>query len=222
MNTYEEIEQYLSFLNQYNLMYKDYDILQPVTDPDELIEYSRIHGKKLGIIYRSDYNIFAVDLVRNSKGELFTYERIVKAAKGNSVVIIAKYNNSFVLINQFRHALGTYQIAFPRGYGEPDISVEANAAKEIQEELNADAYDIKLLGAVVADSGICGEKVNVVLCSVNAPLTDGVYEGIKNILLFSESELREAISKGMINDGFTLAAYSLYKESNHSQADTTH
>ncbi|MCM1219109.1 MAG: NUDIX hydrolase [Lachnospiraceae bacterium] len=126
------------------------------------------------------------------------------------MVIISKYNNQYVLIKQFRHAIGDYQLAFPRGYGEPDITIEENVKKEIFKELNTNAYKIEHIGTVIADSGICGEKVNIVQCEVDKPNVDGVYEGITKFVLLSAEEIESLIKSKKINDGFTLSAWSLY------------
>jgi ADP-ribose pyrophosphatase len=175
------------------------------------MRYKSFHKCEIGLIYKSQYHIFVVDLVENIQGERFTYERLIKTQRGNSAVIICKYHNQYVLVKQFRHAVGGYQLAFPRGFGEPDISIEENVKKELFEELNTSAYQIKQLGNVIADSGICGERVNIVQCDVDMPHVDGVYEGIKTYVLLSAEEIQFLINSNQINDGFTLSAWSLYK-----------
>ncbi|MDE6785361.1 MAG: NUDIX domain-containing protein [Ruminococcus sp.] len=211
MNSDEQIIQYLDFIKEYGLPYKTSDIMRIITDYDELVTYSDVHNVNLGLIYKSNYNIFVVDLVENVRGERFTYERIVKTRRGNSVVVVPMIEDKFVLLKQFRHTLGNYQFAFPRGYGEPDISVEDNVKKEISEELNASASEIEIIGKVVADSGICGEAVNVIRCKINQLHVDGIYEGIKTYYLMSSTEINQYIKSGLITDGFTLSAWSILK-----------
>ncbi len=203
-----EISRYLEFIERNGLPYSSADDIKVITDREQLIEYSVTYGKKLGIVYSSEYNTFVVDLVENLRGERFTYERFVKTNSGNSVVIVAKFEDKYVMLSQFRHAMGACQLAFPRGYGEPDITVEENVKKEVLEELNTTASDIEIIGKVVADSGICGEKVNIALCKIGKPCVDGVYEGIKDYLLLSLPEIKGLIREGKINDGFTLSALS--------------
>ena len=205
----DSILQYLNYIQRYGLPYDYSEIMHIITDYDELLSYSREHNKKLGIIYQSEYHIFIVDLVENIRGERFPYERIIKTRQGNSVVIIPVSGERFVLLKQFRHALGTYQYSFPRGFGEPCISIEENARKEIMEELNAKVSSIKIIGKVVADSGICGEEVNIVQCSVSDIQIDGVYEGIRCYELLSAEEMERYIQSDKINDGFTLSAWTL-------------
>lgn len=212
--TDDTILAYLDFIQEYGLPYDSSDVMRIITNYDELMQYSVSHNRQIGVIYKSEYNIFVVDLVENVRGERFTYERIVKTRRGNSVVIIPVYSNQYVLLKQFRHATGGYQYAFPRGYGEPDITIEENAKKEISEELNATASSVKMIGKVVADSGICGEEVSIVQCRINNIEVDGIYEGIQDYLLLSSKEIEEYIKSNLITDGFTLSAWILYKDKN--------
>ena len=212
MKTDDTITQYLDYIHKYGLPYESSDTIRIITDHDELVQYSISHSKKIGIVYKSEYNMLIVDLVEDVRGKRFTYERLVKTRRGNSVVIIPVYNNHYVLLKQFRHAIGAYQYAFPRGYGELNITVVENAKKEIYEELNATASSFRIIGKVVADSGICGEEVNIVQCIVDNIQVDGIYEGIKDYYLLSSDEIEELIKTNMITDGFTLSAWLLYKD----------
>lgn len=207
----DTIVQYLDFIKEYGLPYGYSDVMRIITDYDELMKYSVSHDREIGLIYKDDYNIFVVDLVENVRGERFTYDRIVKTRRGNSVVVIPSYNDKFVLLKQFRHAVGDYQYSFPRGYGEPDITIEENAKKEIAEELNAAASSVSMIGQVIADSGICGEKVNVLHCVVDNIYVDGIYEGIRDYIVLSSGEIDDFIKSDMITDGFTLSAWALFK-----------
>ena len=206
MDSKIEIAQYLDLIKKQGLPYSISDELKVITDYEQLVEYSKTHDKRLGVMYASEYNTFIVDLVENPLGERHTRERIAKTHPGNSVVIAARYNNRYVMLKQFRHAMGTYQLAFPRGYGEPNITIEENVKKEVSEELNTSASEVKIIGEVVADSGICGERVNIALCKIEKPYVDGIYEEIKDYLLLSLSEIKSLVREGKINDGFTLAA----------------
>lgn len=210
MNT-ENIHEYLGFIKENKDLYQANEVLETVTDPAVIEEYCRKNDARIGVVYRSKYNIMVVDLVRDKAGRLFAYERIVKAARGNSVVIMPFLNGKILLLKQFRHALGDYQLAFPRGYGESGISPEENARKEISEELNCDAENISYLGRIVADSGVCGETVCTFQCNVRFPAVDGVYENIASFITVTEDEFSDMANKGLINDGFTLSAFLLYQ-----------
>ena len=61
----------------------------------------------------------------------------------------------------------------------------------------------------MADSGTCGESVNVVLCRIGEYHTDGIYEGIRESVLLTAEEINGYIASGVITDGFTLSAWSI-------------
>lgn len=210
MTLRESLKEYLDFINQTGYHYKTEQVLEMILDIDLLTEYCEKNNRKIGIVSRTPFNVHLIDLVRNSNGDLFPYERIVKAVQGNSVVIMPFLNGKIILLKQFRHALGDYQYALPRGYGELCLTPEENARKEINEELNCESGDYAFLGHIVADSGICGEKVNVFRCSIEKPFVEGDYESIVSYIEVTEDEFNEMIRSGQINDGFTLSAAALY------------
>lgn len=205
----QELQEYLTLISQRPLEYAQGGLMEIVVDPVLLEAYSKEHQTKLGIVYQSSRHIYVVDLVRDKAGNLFPYERLLKTVTGSSVVVVPFYEDKVVLLEQFRHALGEFQYCFPRGFAEAGISPMDNARKELQEELKCHSGTPELLGQVVADSGICGEKVWVFRCSITQPHTDGIYENIQSCITVPLSELQEMVRKGEINDGFTLSAITL-------------
>lgn len=194
------------------------DEIHIITDRNKLIQYEYENNCDLGLIYESPYHILVKDLVC-SGNKIFVYERILKKNPNNAVVTIPVYNGKFVLIKQFRHALRDFQICFPRGFGEQEISVVENAKKELSEELGCEILSCDVLGKVIADSGICGDKVSICVCDISKPNIYLGYEGIKSIKLLSLNEIVELVDKNIINDGYTLSALNLYmaKYNHHIQ-----
>lgn len=180
------------------------------TDEKIVQQYVEETGKKIGVLYQSAYSLLVVDLIQDARGGYFTYERILPAVTTGAVVAAAICEGKFVLLKQYRHALRAYQYAFVRGFGEPGISPAENVKQEIKEETGADILNVQYLGNVVADSGLCGNKADVYLCEVQNIDCQYHYEGIEDLVLLTEDELKVWIQEGKINDGFTLAAYSLY------------
>ena len=167
-------------------------------------------GKTIGVVYESSYHLMVVDLVTSDGIKYFPYERLLPAAEGCGVVALTVYHDRFVLLKQYRHAMRDWQYAFPRGFGETGITTEENLRKELREELGCDVLSAKFIGEIVANSGIAGNKVQVYLCEINGYEEHKHYEGIEKVILFSREELVRAIHEGKINDGFSLAALSLY------------
>ena len=150
------------------------------------------------------------DLI-NDNGHYFVYERIIPSSTGRAVVCIPIYQNKFLLLNQFRHPIRKKQICFPRGFGENDITSTENAKKELYEEIGAHTADIKYLGSFTADSGLIGSECDVCLCHIDSHEKNCRTEGVEQILLLDETTLEDSIKSNIINDCFTLGAYTLYK-----------
>ena len=195
-----EWKLYIELTNKRPDLFIQSEDLLIITDPDTVNEYVADSGQRLGVVYKSQWNTMLVDLVKNKNGDLFSYDRLIGTSTG-------------VLIKQYRHAIRSIQYAFPRGFGEDGLSAEENAVKELSEEVGATFADdarIKVIGSVTADSGITSGKVFVVYCEIISYEEKIGYEGIQKTILLSERELGDWIKRGRIDDGFTLAAYSLF------------
>ncbi|NFE72488.1 hypothetical protein FDC27_04770 [Clostridium botulinum] len=214
------LQKYIDLYKNRPDMFKENNnmtIVKPIKDGiKEIIKYDTVYNKNIGVVYKSDYNMMVVDLIRNKEDKYSTYERLMPTVQKGAVVVVPLYKGKFILLNQFRHAIREKQLAFPRGYGEIDkngeeIDAENNAIKEIEEELEAEIIDKpQKLGNVIADSGISANKVMIYTVNIAAYKEKSGYEGIESIQLKTEEELIYSIKNGEINDGYTLAAYMLY------------
>ncbi|MCD8342021.1 MAG: NUDIX hydrolase [Clostridiales bacterium] len=182
-----------------------------VTDREQICQFAERTGKPVGVVYESAFHLMVVDVVQNGEGACFTYERILSTNPKDAVVVIPRYQNQYVLLLQYRHALRDYQYAFPRGFGE-GLSALENAHKEVREELRCTASHFVYLGQVVADSGLSGTRVKVYQCEISKPNPQPGYEEIQKALVCTEQELHQKIGQGKINDGFTLSALCLQGE----------
>lgn len=210
-----ELQEYIHIWRDRPDMFRKHNnmiIIEPTEEGiKEIIKYEAFHNKNIGVVYKSDYNMMVVDLIQNVEGKYSTYERLIPTVQKGAVVIVPVYEDKFILLNQFRHAIREKQLSFPRGYGEMDIDAENNAIKEIKEELGAEIIDKpQKLGSVVADSGISANKVMIYTVNVAEYKEKVGYEGIESIQLKTKKELITSIKNGEINDGYTLAAYALY------------
>ena len=182
---------------------------QIIKDPEIIEEYCSKTGKEIGLFYKSDYHIMVVDLVTDDGITFYPYERLLTTIPKGAVVGVAIYNGRYVLLKQYRHSLRDFQFAFPRGYAEDGLSAEQNIRKELFEELGCQVSKSEYLGSVVADSGVCGQKVSVFRCMITEPVLKRNYEGIEQIYMFTSNELQQMIRDGKISDGYTLAAFGL-------------
>lgn len=177
---------------------------------DAVENFEKETGKRIGVVYRSPFNLLVVDLIKRDDGDYYTYERLLPAVQKGAVVVLTKQGENFVLLRQFRHSLREFQYAFPRGFGEKGIEAEKNVGKEIEEELGAVTLHTEYLGEVVADSGMSGNKVSVYLCEIGEVKIKKGYEGILEYVVMSKADIKNWIRLGKINDGFSLAALGLY------------
>lgn len=184
--------------------------LADVSDPATAKSLSRkdeLFHLRLGMIYKSDYNMLVVDPAIGD--DVYPYERVIPS-RGNGVVAVTVYKGRFVLLEQYRHAIRTRQYGFPRGYSEDGLNPEQNVVKELKEELGAEiSGPVKLIGRVAPDSGLSGALVYVYYVELDSYKANRGHEGIVRVVEKSEEELQEMISKGEITDGFTLSALSL-------------
>lgn len=201
------IDKYLRLVNTRPELFAPLDGYPIVTDEAQMKSFCLSSGKKVGVVYESPFNLVVCDLIQGENG-LFTYDRVIPASIGKGVVCIPVYNDKFVLIEQQRHPIRGVQLCFPRGCGEEGISAEANAVKELAEEIGATTKQVEYLGEMTADSGVLSAKTSIFLCFVDS-FAPNNSEGIIKTELFSKAELLSLISSGKITDGFTLAATSL-------------
>ncbi len=180
--------------------------LEIITDKNILTQYIEDNNTVLGVIYESRYHILLVDLVKDCNGRIFQYERLLKQTPGGSV-IVPVYKGKFILLKQFRHSMRKETLCFPRGFQEPDLTPEANAANELREELGVEDFKLRFLGNVVADSGVCGNEVAIYYAELNEKPFFKRTEGITQLIEMDEEEL----GKSDISDGFTLSGIALYK-----------
>lgn len=205
----KELKEYFDLMDERADLFRDNELIPIEKDIEKIRRFTAQTGKKIGVLYHSQYNMLITDLIAPANGSPYVYERIVPNAEGG-VVAAAKYNGKFVLIKQFRHSLRNYQYCFVRGYGERGISTEENAAKELSEEIGGVVARSVFLGELSADSGLSSGITSVYLCEVQSVKPKIGYEGIQEIVMLDEQELVQWINDGKINDGFTLAAYALY------------
>ena len=209
MKEKECLNHYFSLMQQRPQLFEDSDIISIVKDRNLIESFINETGARIGVIYRSKYNCWVVDLVYDQKGNLYTYERVIPAANGRGIVCIPIYKGNYILLKQYRHAIRNTQICFPRGYGENCISSHDNTIKEIYEEIGATINKIYKIGEISADSGLSSGIADIYVCDVESYSADRCDEGILEMVLYSHNALKKMIEQGEINDGFTLGAFAM-------------
>lgn len=205
----DNLKLYLKLVQDKKSLFTN-DYLEVFTDIKLLEEYQEQYHVRLGVLYKSNYHMMVVDLLRDKEGKLFTYERVIPTSLSNGVVIVPIYNDKFILLKQYRHAIQRVQYCFPRGFGEVDLSDEENASKELLEELGSSFVDLAFLGNVCSNSGLEASTTLVYQGAITKPQVEVGNEDIIEYIEVSLDELNNMIKEGMIDDSFTLSAMSLY------------
>lgn len=186
-----------------------------------LLRDSEMNNRQYGVVYESEYHQMMVDpIVTNEKASsgdaektaYYSYERVVPTVKKDGIVALTRYHGKYVLLIQERHAIRKKQYAFPRGFAEKtDLSEKETVIRELKEELNAVIQNEPIyLGRVVPDSGLTSSAAAVYYTELESYERKYGYEGIENVRELTDEELKNLISNGRIDDGFTLAALNLY------------
>ena len=175
-----------------------------------ILRNEEIYNRKYGIIYQSKYNKLLVDPVEN-EGECIPYERMTPASGHDGVVIVAKHQDKYILLNQFRHALRQKQYSFPRGFAESS-NPKDDVIREIKEELHAKIIgEPRELGKIAPDSGLQTTRANVYCVDIDSYNTNEGHEGIINSIEISSDDFEQWIKDNKIDDGYTLGAFMLLK-----------
>lgn len=208
-------------LKKYTNFYKSNSVLvaqsyeYPIADVTDrkilkaIVRNQELYKRKYGIVYNSAFNMMVVDPIE-SDGNFFSYERVVPSVLKNGVVLFTVCKGKIVLLRQFRHAIRKEQLCCPRGFGVPDISTVDNAKKELREELGTVVIEEPVeLGVVTADSGLCSGSATVFLMKIEE-FSNRSDEGIREIVAITPEEMQQRVKNGEIDDGYTLAALTLY------------
>ena len=178
----------------------------------QIIRLEERFNWKFGVVYQSRFNQMLVDPICN-EDNLFPYERVIPKTGANGVVMLTMFKDSFILLEQYRHAPRAKQICFPRGFGENNQTSIENAKRELKEEIGAVvSKEPILLGQIISDSGLTSGMVDVYYVDIDSyELNTETHEGIRKIVVIPKEEMDAWISDGNTNDGFTLSAYALFK-----------
>jgi len=177
---------------------------------------------EIGVVYEDPYEMIVRDLVRFSDGRVGTYFREFSPLQlkgGYPVVILPYLEGNILVLEQFRHATRSWHYEIPRGYGEPGLSAEENARKELEEETGWVARALHYLGGLHSNTGVEGGEVKLflaILDSKDAPVQTNKngQEGIKKVHQFSLPGFESMMRDGKITDAFTLSAYARAKLQN--------
>ncbi|WP_265558732.1 NUDIX hydrolase [Streptomyces hygroscopicus] len=160
----------------------------------------------VGLLYEDPWIRLVRDPVRFPGGRIGAYQRIIPATASEGAAILPVLDGKVVMLDHYRHALRSWTLEIPRGFGTNGLDPQANALKELQEELSATVTSFTSLGAVHPDTGLQATRVRLYYAQLTAIGSLETEAGIRGTVLLTPAELDQHILDGRVTDGFTLAA----------------
>jgi ADP-ribose pyrophosphatase len=221
------IHDYLDFAKRHpDIFENDQAMLKVVMDPDSINSWHESQRRELanknlppewadiGIILNDPYILVLRDLVEFPGGRKGSYFRVLNQADlrgGQGVVVLAKMDNKYLLLHQYRHPTRSWSLEVPRGFGEAGIPAEQQANNEVKEEVEGEIAELIDLGIYYSNTGLEGNKVKLFYAKLKSVGKPAQEEGIESLFWVSLAELEEMIANEKITDGFTIAAYTRAK-----------
>jgi ADP-ribose pyrophosphatase len=196
-----------------------------ITDPQRIkTEQKRIraelraqgkpeHWIEIGVLTEDEWFWTIRDMVEFPDGHVWGYIRDINRksqdSNGFNVILMCVQDGRVLMIRRFRHEERSWSWEFPRGMGEPDLSAEENARKELKEEIGVSDAKLACLTKVKVGKG--GTAVFLIEIPKNQIIILETQEGISQYKWVNKSELDEIVKNGQLSDWFTLWAYVLTK-----------
>lgn len=195
-------------------------VIRIITDPEKIIalqaklkkEYKAAGEKPewidIGILGEDKWEYIVRDLVEHPDGRIGGYTRSVSKTTLQSVmgvVIMPVQGNKVLILKHFRHEVRNWLLEFPRGFGEPGLTADENATKELKEEVGLSPIKLIEIGK---DPGTVFYYAELEEGEPRIPAD----EAIQKIEFVNSAELENWIINGQITDWFTIMAFLCYKK----------
>ena len=160
-------------------------------------------------VYTNKFFTLYDDDVQFPDGSDGRYLRLAATEPGSGVVIMPIFEGKIGVVRVYRYALEALVWELPRGFSHGE-SIEDTARNELREEMGVITAKTEVLGFVHPDSGVQSARVAVVAAwsteSGSGP--EDIVE-VESSMWVELREFEQMIRTGEIEDGFSLAAYSL-------------
>lgn len=125
-----------------------------------------------------------------------------------SVVVLLKKGDSFLLVKALRYITKSEEIELPAGNIEDGESATDAAKREVFEETGIMSKNLKVLGLFYPSNGMADQIIHVISAEYDGG-NETVQKGeTTEILWLSKSEIIQLIQNNAITDGVTMAAMS--------------
>jgi len=219
---------YFSLLKHHPSLFDNTNTVLQIISDEEIIEAwqnehrSYLREQRLpenwadiGIVLDDPYLVVLRDLVKFRDGSLGGFSRLCHRAflesGAHGVIILPEYQGKILLLHQYRHATRQWHYEVPRGFGEPQISLEENACKEIEEETGGTVSTLVSLGALHTNTSYDSMTTFLFYAELKTIGVPNEDEGIESFVWLTAQELEEWIANEKVTDGHTIAAYTRAK-----------
>jgi ADP-ribose pyrophosphatase len=162
--------------------------------------------RETGVMYQDAFVSLLKDPVRFPDGRMGSYFRVAPPpGRPESVAVLPVLHGSYVFIRHFRHATRRFHWETPRGYGEPGVTPEDNARRELVEELGADVLSVTSMGPAYAETGYLASPFYMLWADIASTGALETGDGIVDSKVLSRGQTIAAIASGEIDDCITLA-----------------
>ena len=198
-------------------------IVRIISDPEKIKvlqaekkkEYKE-SGKKpewidIGVLSEDSWFWVVRDLVEFPDGKIGGYLRIINRKSlegGTNVVMFPVLGDKVVLLRRFGHDERDWIWEIPHGFGEPGLSAEECARKELQEETGLIAKNLIEIGRMEGPDGVTAYYYAEM---ISGELKPQLGEAISKCELLSLPEFEEWLFSGKITNWFTVKSYLMYK-----------
>jgi ADP-ribose pyrophosphatase len=172
----------------------------------------REHNTHSKQIYKGNIVTLCLDQVTLPDGRSAKRE-VVRHAGGVTIVPYTT-EGEFVLVEQYRYAIGQMLLEFPAGRLQEGEDPLMAASRELMEETGFRPGKLEPLGSIFTAPGFCDECLHIYLATDLVPGEQSLEEDeFLNVLHLSKHQLVERIRLSHVHDAKTLAAWSfLHKE----------
>jgi len=201
-------------------------VIRIITDPDKIKtlqaqkkkEYKE-DGKKpewidIGVLSEDPWFWVVRDLVEFPDGKIGGYLRVLNRKSldgGTNVVMFATMGGKVVLLRRFSHDNRDWIWEIPHGFGEPGLSAEECARKELEEETGLKPKSMALVGLMEGPDGSTAFYYAELMEGETKP---DIGEGISKCELVSLLEFEQLLLGGKITDWFATITYLMCKSKN--------
>ncbi len=220
------LTKYFKLMKDHPQLFKNPDeegVIRIITDPEKIKvlqaqkkkEYEEA-GKKpewidIGVLSEDSWFWVVRDLVEFPDGKIGGYLRVLNRKSldgGTNVVMFPVLDGKVVVLKRFSHDDRDWIWEIPHGFGEPGLSAEACARKELEEETGLIAKSLIEIGRMEGPDGVTAFYYAEM---INGELKPEIGEAISKCELLSLSEFEQWLFSGKITNWFATIAYLMCK-----------